>query len=707
MIVTATTSVYPHDYTQVKALIHAMPPPTSLVDTAVALPDSAEPGYSPVYRNRCARDGLYATLHPALTTLHDAFEYARATYATQPCLGARLRTGARLDDFYTWETYEEVYQRKNRIGAGLLYMVHNCPFQPTTTPFIVTLFSVNNTEWALTDLACQSYSLCNTALYPTLGPDTSQYILELTDSPIVVCSADKLDYLLDLKARGCPRLTVLVLQTGLVPLVRDAIVTRAHSLGVTVLDLADLEAIGEANPHPFVPPTPNTLYTISFTSGTTGSPKGVMLEHRQAMAHVLFLLTVAATPKGRGTALCSLPLAHIYQRCLIIVNYLSGIALGFPQSSSPKTLVDDLRVLKPCSLASVPRVVNRIEADIKALTVDSESAVTRAASRLVIARKMAQNEHGRFSGIDYLSTQAFRHVYGLRARFGLDECRFMQSGSAPVAPETIRFLRAALDIGYTNAYGLTELAAGICRSFPFEGDYLSTGPVGITCEARLKDVPEMGYTSTDKGGARGELLLRGPQIFVGYYKNPGETEKALLRDGWFHTGDIARIGRGGRIHIIDRLKNFFKLAQGEYITPERIENLYMSSCSGLVAQLFVHGDSLETYLIGIVGVDPVGLVPFFEKNFGIVQSVEGLMGLLKKPKYKRRFLMEMNALVTGFGLQGFEKLHNIQCKLEPMSVENNLVTPSLKIKRQQCRTHFEPELRELYVEGSLLKEMRL
>ena len=130
-------------------------------------------------------------------------------------------------------------------------------------------------------------------------------------------------------------------------------------------------------------------------------------------------------------------------------------------------------------------------------------------------------------------------------------------------------MKAALNVGIMQGYGLSESFAGCMASSKFEPEAATCGATSITTEVKLKDLVEMGYTSKDEGGPRGELLLRGPQIFREYYKNPEETAKAIDEDGWFHTGDVAKINSKGRISIIDRAKNFFKLAQGEYVTPEK------------------------------------------------------------------------------------------------------------------------------------------
>lgn len=215
----------------------------------------------------------------------------------------------------------------------------------------------------------------------------------------------------------------------------------------------------------------------------------------------------------------------------------------------------------------------------------------------------------------------------------------------------------------------------------------------------------MNYFSSDKEGPRGELLIRGPQIFKEYFKDAEETKKSKDEEGWFYTGDIARIdASNGRLYIIDRVKNFFKLAQGEYITPEKIENNYLSSFP-LVQQLYVHGDSLQTFLLAVVGVEPDSIKKWLETKCNINQSElssnDAIIEYINKKENKAKFLGEMNKS-TGGSLQGYEKVHNVYIDIEPLTIETNVLTPTLKIRRPIASKFFRSEFDRLYDEGSLI-----
>ncbi|KAF5826297.1 hypothetical protein DUNSADRAFT_3709 [Dunaliella salina] len=210
----------------------------------------------------------------------------------------------------------------------------------------------------------------------------------------------------------------------------------------------------------------------------------------------------------------------------------------------------------------------------------------------------------------------------IKARLG-GEVKTMTSGSAPISDEVMFFLRICFGATVMEGYGLSESTSGIVISHP--EDY-TAGHVGApmpSAEIKLIDIPEMNYYNTDQPYPRGEVCARGPTIFQGYYKDPQQTAEVLDKDGWLHTGDVGMWLPGGRLKIIDRKKNIFKLSQGEYIAPEKIENIYLRS--PMVAQAFVYGDSLRPQLVAIVVPDPEVLLPWAQER-GLGTNLRALCG---------------------------------------------------------------------------------
>lgn len=191
-------------------------------------------------------------------------------------------------------------------------------------------------------------------------------------------------------------------------------------------------------------------------------------------------------------------------------------------------------------------------------------------------------------------------------------------------------------------------------------------------------LPDMEYSVDDKPFPRGELLMRGNNMFREYFKNPEETSKAMTEDGWFRTGDVCTIDEMGRFIIIDRRKNVLKLAQGEYISPERLEGVIMSEL-GYLAQVYVHGDSMQTFLVGILGVQPDMFAAFASKVLGRTigaTDLEAIKTTLDDEKIRRAVLRDLERVAKKHKLAGYERVRNCSLKLEPFTVENNLLTPT-------------------------------
>lgn len=188
----------------------------------------------------------------------------------------------------------------------------------------------------------------------------------------------------------------------------------------------------------------------------------------------------------------------------------------------------------------------------------------------------------------------------------------------------------------------------------------------------------MEYLATDSPNPRGEILLRGTARFREYYRNEEETSKAIDSDGWFHTGDIGEVDSMGRFKIIDRRKNVLKLAQGEYISPERIENVYLANCS-LFSQAYVHGDSTQAFLVAIFGVDPVAFAPWVSKILGREINSSDAEGL-KEAGNEKKVRVQLVKLLEGVGkkskFNSYEKVRNLRIDVEPFTIANELLTPT-------------------------------
>jgi len=282
----------------------------------------------------------------------------------------------------------------------------------------------------------------------------------------------------------------------------------------------------------------------------------------------------------------------------------------------------------------------------------------------------------------------------------LERCHTMISGSAPLDPSLHQFLRVCFAKNFSQGYGLTETyAIALCQ---LDGD-MTTGNCGGVCasnEICLRDVPDMEYFATDKPHPRGELLIRGNTVFREYWRNPEETDKVLDKDGWFATGDICSVDELGRFKVIDRVKNLLKLAQGEYVSPERIENVYLANLSFLQAA-YVHGDSDKASLVGVFGIEPEPFADFAGTVLKRKVSMHDAADMEAACKDARVLAAAQKALDRVAKENKFIKYEYCRAHRlfkDPFTVENNLMTPTMKVKRNVVAKYYRDLLDELYKE---------
>ncbi|XP_012989181.2 long-chain-fatty-acid--CoA ligase 5 isoform X2 [Esox lucius] len=442
------------------------------------------------------------------------------------------------------------------------------------------------------------------------------------------------------------------------------------------------EVLGKSNLHQPVPPKPEDLSIICFTSGTTGDPKGAMLTHENVVADaagVIKTFESSVVPNIQDVSISFLPLAHMFERVVQTVIYGAGGKVGFFQGDI-KLLPDDMKNLKPTIFPVVPRLLNRVYDKVLS---GAQTPFKKWLLNLAIDRKYAEVKQGivrKDSIWDKLIFHKVQESLGGRVRV-------MVTGAAPISPAVLNFLRASLGCQIFEAYGQTECTAAC--SFTMPGD-VTPGHVGapVTCNiVKLVDVEEMNYFSSN---GEGEVCIKGKNVFVGYLKDPEKTAEALDKDGWLHTGDIGKWLPSGVLKIIDRKKNIFKLAQGEYIAPEKIENVYIRSAP--VAQVFVHGDSLQASLVAIV-VPDAEVMPSFAAKLGVQGSMEELC---KSQAIKKAILSDMVKLGREAGLKSFEQVKDLYLHPEQFTIENGLLTPTLKAKRAELKMLFQLQIDSLY-----------
>ncbi|XP_054860761.1 long-chain-fatty-acid--CoA ligase 5 [Amphiprion ocellaris] len=617
-------------------------------------------------------NNLMSYFYEDAKTLYEVFKRGQRVSGNGPCLGYRKPSRP-----YQWLKYRQVSDRAEHLGSGLLHR----GLKPGSDT-LIGVFAQNRPEWIISELACYTYSMVVVPLYDTLGTEALVFIIDQAEISTVICdNQKKAETLLQNREKGqTPVLkTVVVMDTF-----SSELVDRGTKCGIDVVSLQDMEALGKSNLQKPTPPKPEDLSIICFTSGTTGNPKGAMLTHENVVsdaAGVLKTFESSVFPNSQDVSISFLPLAHMFERVVQTIVYGVGARVGFFQGDI-RLLPDDMKTLQPTIFPVVPRLLNRVYDRVQS---GAATPFKKWLLNFAVERKYAEVKDGiiRKNSIwDKLLFHRVQESLGGRVRI-------MVTGAAPISQSVLNFLRAALGCQIFEGYGQTECAAGCTFSLP--GDATS-GHVGapLPCNfVKLVDVEEMNYFASN---GEGEVCIKGKNVFKGYLKDPEKTAEALDEDGWLHTGDIGKWLPSGVLKIVDRKKNIFKLAQGEYIAPEKIENVY--GRSGPVAQVFVHGDSLQSCLVAIVVPDPE-VLPGFAKDLGCHGSIEELC---KKTEVKKAIISDMTKLGKEAGLKSFEQVKDIYLHPEQFTIENGLLTPTLKAKRAELKTLFQSQIDKLYAD---------
>uniref|UniRef100_A0A7M4EXY3 long-chain-fatty-acid--CoA ligase n=1 Tax=Crocodylus porosus TaxID=8502 RepID=A0A7M4EXY3_CROPO len=589
---------------------------------------------------------LLCYIYEDAKTLYEAFQRGLHASGNGPCLGYR-----KPKQPYQWLTYKQVSERAEYLGSGLLQK--GCKSSPDQ---FVGIFAQNRPEVSTGEQPY--YPVVLLALKDLqIGTNLKYWVVWVSsaaDLTTVICDkSERAQVLLDNCEQGkTPGLKTIILMD----LFDNELKERGAKMGVEILLQQEVE-----------PPKPEDLCIICFTSGTTGT----------FFAFKLAALTASIEKGAGGGGECPCRFLNTLA-FLHTVLYTSGAKVGFFQGDI-KLLTDDMKALKPTLFPVVPRLLNRVYDKIQSGARGSLKKLLLAAA---VAAKTAELKQGIIRNNSIWDKLIFKKVQETMG----GQVRLVVTGAAPISPTVMIFLRAALGCQIFEAYGQTECAAGSTVSNP--GDW-TTGHVGapLACNIiKLEDVEEMNYYSANN---EGEVCIKGPNVFRGYLKDPEKTAEALDKDGWLHTGDIGKWMPNGTLKIIDRKKNIFKLAQGEYVAPERIENIYIRSSP--VSQVFVHGESLRVSL-GIVIPDPETLEGFARK-LGIKGSYEEIC---KNLEVKNAILEDMVKLGKEAGLKSFEQVKDIYIHPEALTIENGFLTPTLKAKRAELTKYFKPQIEDLY-----------
>ena len=556
------------------------------------------------------------------------------------------------------------------------------------------IYSRNKKEWLLSYLGAMRDSITIVTVYETLGDKAIEFILEQSQITTIVIEIKALKKIYNLakikKTFMLKNLLVIDKEDD------EETAKNLEMLGFIIYRWEDIVQIGKEKGSniELKKPDPEDISIINYTSGTTGLPKGVKVSHNSIVVNTDVIEVIGLYPTPNDVYLSYLPYAHIMETLIITVVFNHGVQVGIYNGNAAK-LQEDFELLHPTAICAVPRIFQRIYDGINSKLKNGPSLIKKIFDKAIKIKMKDYNETGILKNI-LLDNIIFRKI---RNSFG-GRLRFMLVGSAPVDPEILNFLRCSLSCEIVEGYGQTEDIAGVLLTRTIDPITQHLGGPGFSCELKLRDVPELGYTSKtidDKGRLRpsGELMVRGPILFKGYFRDIEKTKETIDEEGWMHSGDIATIipEHGNALRIVDRVKNIFKLQQGEYISPEKIENILTGST--YVNQIFIYGDSLQNYLIAFIYPTKSEIIRLLKTKYDNFNE-EKYTNYFEEDEIKKEIIKDIDSYGRKNDLKGFELPKKIYLCKEPFSIENQIITPTLKIRRHQAKKFFEKEINKLY-----------
>jgi long-chain acyl-CoA synthetase len=552
----------------------------------------------------------------------------------------------------TWHTlnWRQVGEGVRELATGLLVLGRR-------KEDAVGILSASRAEWVQADFAIFSAGCRTIPIYPTYPPDLIQYLVNDADvKTLFVEDAGQLATVLEVQGK-MEGLEQIVVMQGYEGEASPRIMTweELRRLGGDSVERLKGDLAGRVSEG-----RPEDIATIVYTSGTTGPPKGVVQTHGNHLGTLESAARMETITSGE-THLLFLPLAHSFARLESFLGVHRGLITAFAENIDK--LRDNLPEVKPNFICSVPRVFEKVYAGVIAKAEAGSPikkkifhwavGVGREVSRLKQAKKPVP------AGLAFKYRLAHKLVFSkLHEALG-GRLRFAVSGGAPLSKEIAEFFHAA-GILILEGYGLTET----CPSLTFNRlDHFKFGSVGQAQPGiEVKIAPD------------GEILGRGPNIAKGYFKKPEATAEVFLADGWFATGDIGRIDEDGFLFITDRKKDLIVTAGGMNIAPQNIENLLKGD--PFISQAMVHGDK-RPYPVAIITLNPEELAKF-AKEQGILNAEPA--ALAKHPKvveHVARIVEARNA-----ELQSYAKVKKFAILPVDFTVENGLLTPTLKVKRR-------------------------
>jgi long-chain acyl-CoA synthetase len=585
------------------------------------------------------------------TTVADLLPQAVEKFGSGPAIRFKDDTGA-----WVTRSFAEVGETVRKLSLGLIDLGIDKGDK-------VSILANTRPEWTYFDFAALTTGAIVVPIYQTNSPEECRYVLENSDAKaVVVEDAEQLQKVREVRD-SLPQLEHVILIEGDAD---DAIAMDEIAARGETRDVAEWE-------RRYTSVTPEDVCTFIYTSGTTGPPKGCVISHGNYRAMLDMTRKAQVLDPGQ-TAYLFLPLAHSFALLIQLGGFDIGGVLAYWERD-PLKIVPNLAEVKPHYFPSVPRIFEKIYT-----TVTSDVEKAGGIKKLMfdwavgVGRRMRESERsGRSPGFvlqrqydlaDRLVLSKIRNVFG----GNIQQC---VTGAAPINPEILRFFDAA-GILILEGYGMTETSTAATISTPDAFKFGTVGRPFEGCEIKI--------------ASDGEVLVEGPNIFQGYYKNEEATNETIV-DGWLHTGDIGELDSDGYLRITGRKKDIIITAGGKNITPSNLEADIKQH--PLVSQCVVVGDR-RPYLVALVTLDPEEAVKHAQEN-DLPEDPEALAGNAEVKAAIMAHVDQVNGKVARV-----EQIKKIEILPRDLTQEGGELTPTMKVKRNVVADKYAEQIESLY-----------
>lgn len=528
----------------------------------------------------------------------------------------------------------------------------------------VAIISSNRPEWNIMDMAIQQVGAVTVPIYPTISKEDYRIVINNSEAKFVMveglCVLNKIEEIIN----DIPSLKMIYtfVKRGDYPIWNDLIALGKENQNPEELERRKAEVKS------------SDCATIIYTSGTTGTPKGVMLSHANILGQIENL---HHTPSPTSTkALSFLPICHAYERMLVYLYQYLGMSVYYAESVA--TIANDMKEIHPTMMSCVPRLLEKIY-----LKVRQNGQKQKGISKMIFYWAMNLAERYTVEGRSWFYNLeraiADKLVYSkIRKNLGAENFDIVVSGAASIQKNISAFF-SAIKMPVFEGYGMTECSPVICVSsrLPHAREAGYVGPALPGVEVKIAD--------------NGEIICRGHNVMMGYYKQPELTAEVIDKDGWFHTGDLGEFNEHGSMRITGRLKNLFKTSLGKYINPDIIENKFTES--GFFENVVVLGEN-EKYAAAIIVPDFSFLKDWCAKHEIPYTTNEEMIGV---KEVKNRLTAEVQKINSNFG--DTEKVKRFKFIADEWSTTNGILTPTLKVKRAVILQKYGDMISRMYQGG--------